>query len=142
MQIRDVLAAKPRDGVVTISPEATVRDLLALLARSNIGACVVSADGQQVQGIVSERDVVRGLVEREELLGQPVSAIMTSEVRTISPSDQLHPVHGLMTEGRFRHLPVTEDGVLVGIISVGDVVKSHIAEVEFERDQLDSYMRQ
>jgi CBS domain-containing protein len=142
MKISDVIGRKQVKDVVTIRPDATVRDLLALLAEHNIGAVVVSADGAGVDGIVSERDVVRRLHGHDEVLGAPVRDIMTVEVHTASSGDPLESVRAVMTERRFRHVPVVDDGRLVGIVSIGDVVKAHIDQVEFERDQLDSYVRQ
>ena len=142
MRISDVLSSKPDDDVVTITPDATVRDLLALLARHNIGAVVVSADGQAVDGIVSERDVVRRLHEDEEVLDGAVSAIMTIEVATTEPHTTVDDLRVLMTERRIRHVPVVTDDKLVGIISIGDVVKSSLDQLRFERDQLDSYVHQ
>jgi CBS domain-containing protein len=142
MKISDVVAAKPSQGVVTIGPDATVRELVALLAEHRIGAVVVSADGGTVAGIVSERDVVRRLVQDEAVLAGPVSAIMTADVRCVTSTDTLDEVRRLMTEHRFRHVPVVDDGRLQGLVSIGDVVKAHIDQVEFERDQLDSYVHQ
>jgi len=146
MRINDVLKAKgsghDQGQVVTISPDATVRDLVALLAEHNIGALVVSGDGSAVDGIVSERDVVRRLGDDDALLEQPVSTIMTSEVHTCAATDGLNELMQLMTEHRIRHVPVVTDGVLSGIISIGDVVKNRINELEFERDQLDHYVHQ
>lgn len=142
MKVSAVLAGKARSGVVTIAPDATVRDLVALLAENNIGAVVVSSDGRTLEGIVSERDVVRRLVGGAETLEVPVSEIMSREVRSAAEDDDLDQTRRLMTEGRFRHLPILRDGALVGLVSIGDVVKSHIEQVEFERDQLDSYVHQ
>ena len=142
MKIREVIAGKAIKDVVTIRPDATVRELLALLARHNIGAAVVSSDGTTVDGIVSERDIVRRLNGNEGALGDTVAEIMTSEVKTCDVSSSLDDIRKTMTEGRFRHLPVCEDGNLVGVISIGDVVKAYIDQVEFERDQLDSYVHQ
>ena len=142
MKIREVIAGKAIQDVVTIRPDATVRDLLALLAEHNIGAAVVSTDGTSVDGIVSERDIVRKLHGNDATLGATVADIMTSDVRTCDISSSLDEVRTTMTEGRFRHLPVVENGRLVGVISIGDVVKAHIDQVEFERDQLDSYVHQ
>jgi CBS domain-containing protein len=102
----------------------------------------VSTDGSAVDGIVSERDIVRRLRDNEGALGDTVSQIMTSEVKTCEASSSLDDVRKTMTEGRFRHLPVCDDGRLVGVISIGDVVKAYIDQVEFERDQLDSYVHQ
>ncbi|HET7683280.1 MAG TPA: CBS domain-containing protein [Marmoricola sp.] len=142
MKISEVLAAKASQDVVTVRPDATVRDLLAVLADANIGAAIVSGDGSTVDGIVSERDVVRRLNGRDEVLGSPVSEIMTADVQVCEPDSLLDDVRNTMTQGRFRHLPVCKDGALVGVVSIGDVVKSHIDQVEFERDQLDSYVHQ
>jgi CBS domain-containing protein len=142
MKIREVIAAKAIQDVITIAPDATVRDLLALLAEHNIGAAVVSADGRHVDGIVSERDVVRRLNAADPRLDDTVSQIMTSQVQTCQSSSSLDEVRMTMTQGRFRHLPVCDDDQLVGVISIGDVVKAYIDQVEFERDQLDSYVHQ
>ena len=142
MKISDVIGRKQIRDVVTIPPESTVRELLALLAQHNIGAVVVSPDGSTVAGIVSERDVVRRLDGHDEVLGSAVRDIMTSEVHTAAPADPLDDVRSVMTERRFRHVPVVDGGRLVGIVSIGDVVKAHIDQVEFERDQLDHYVRQ
>ena len=142
MKINDVIHAKSQQAVVTISPDATVRELVALLAEHNVGALVVSDDGERVSGIVSERDVVRRLHADDAVLDAPVSMIMTEDVRTCTGSDGLTDLMQTMTEHRIRHVPVVADGRLTGIISIGDVVKSRIGELEFERDQLDSYVHQ
>jgi CBS domain-containing protein len=142
MKIREVIAGKAIQDVVTIRPDATVRALLALLAKHNIGAAVVSSDGTTVDGIVSERDVVRRLNGNDAVLGDTVAQIMTAEVQTAEPSSSLDDVRALMTQGRFRHLPVCDGDQLVGVVSIGDVVKAYIDQVEFERDQLDSYLHQ
>jgi CBS domain-containing protein len=142
MKIREVIAGKAIQDVVTIRPDASVRDLLALLAQHNIGAAVVSSDGSTVEGIVSERDVVRRLNANDAGLDDSVSEIMTADVQTCEASSSLDEVRKTMTEGRFRHLPVCDNGRLVGVISIGDVVKAYIDQVEFERDQLDSYVHQ
>jgi CBS domain-containing protein len=140
MRIQDVIAGKPSQAVVTISPDATVRELVALLARHNVGALVVSNDGTAVDGIVSERDVVRRLHDDEQVLDAAVATIMTTEVRTAEPGEHLNDLMLLMTEHRIRHVPVMKDGSLHGIISIGDVVKSRMSELEFERDQLDNFV--
>lgn len=142
MKIREVIAGKAIQDVITISPDATVRELIALLARHNIGAAVVSGDGSSVVGIVSERDVVRRLEENDQALASTVADIMTAEVQTCDVASSLDEVRNTMTQGRFRHLPVCEDDRLVGVISIGDVVKAYIDQVEFERDQLDNYVHQ
>ena len=138
MKIKDVLQAKASGVVITIEPDATVRDLLRLLAEHNVGALIVSSDGTSVEGIVSERDVVRRLNEDEGVLGAPVSQIMTSEVATCEITDEVNKLMALMTERRIRHVPVMTKGELTGVISIGDIVKKRIDELEFERDQLDS----
>ena len=142
MRISDVLSSKPGGQVVTIPPDSSVRDLLALLARHNIGAVVVSEDGASVDGIVSERDVVRRLHEDEGVLDGPVSAIMTREVATTEPHTSVDELRVLMTERRIRHVPVVDQDRLTGIISIGDVVKSSLDQLQFERDQLDNYLHQ
>ena len=143
MRIRDVLRAKGSSSVVTISPDATVRELVATLGEANVGALIVSTDGESVSGIVSERDVVRALHDDPEaVLDAPVSAIMTEQVRSCGVDDTVDTLMKVMTEHRVRHVPVLTDGRLAGIISIGDVVKSRIGELEFERDQLDHYLHQ
>jgi CBS domain-containing protein len=140
MRISQVLAAKAIQEVVTVSPDATVRDLLRRLAEHNVGALVVSSDGKRVEGIVSERDVVRRLIGDEGLLDAQVSSIMTTDVQTCSGDDPVNALMQVMTERRVRHVPVMEADEMVGIISIGDVVKTRMQELEFERDQLDSYV--
>ena len=142
MRINDVLRSKPSAKVVTITPDATVRELVALLASHNVGALVVSVDGTSVDGIVSERDVVRRLAADEALLEGTVADLMTEAVHRCTPDQPITDLMVLMTDHRIRHVPVVEDGRLVGIISIGDVVKSRIGELEFERDQLDRYLHQ
>jgi CBS domain-containing protein len=141
VQIRQLLRRKGGD-VATIPPDASVRDALALLAERGIGALVVSPDGRSVEGIVSERDVARGLHERgAALLTEPVSAVMTAEVHTCRPDASVHELAQLMTEKRVRHVPVVDDGVLVGIVSIGDVVKARLDELEAERAHLVDYIQ-
>lgn len=140
MRIREVLAGKARQEVITIRPDATVRDLLALLSEHNVGALVVSAEGTTVDGIVSERDVVRRLHDDSALLERLVSDIMTADVETCGLHDSVNDLMQTMTERRFRHIPAVEEGRLIGIVSIGDVVKARMSELEFERDQLDSYV--
>lgn len=142
MNIGDVLKAKPSTTVVTIGPEASVRELIALLAEHNVGALIVSADGTSVDGIVSERDVVRHLHHDGTVVNNTVGAIMTAVVETCAPDSDLDALMKTMTDRRIRHVPVLDGGQLVGIISIGDVVKHKIGQLEFERDQLDSYVHQ
>lgn len=140
MRINQVLAAKARQDVVTVSPDATVRELLQLLSEHNVGALVVSSDGKRLQGIVSERDVVRRLCDDDGLLDATVSSIMTSDVHTCDGDHAVNDLMHVMTERRIRHVPVMDGDELVGIISIGDVVKNRLSELEFERDQLDKYV--
>ena len=142
MRIAEVLKAKPEGGVVTITPEAGVRDLIALLAEHNVGALIVSSDGSAVDGIVSERDVVRHLHHDGTVVDNIVSAIMTEVVETCEPETELDEIMEIMTRRRIRHVPVVSNGGLTGIVSIGDVVKHKLSELEFERDQLDSYVHQ
>ncbi len=140
MRIKDVLRGKG-NRVVTVRPDATVRELLALLAEHNVGALVVSDDGAAVAGIVSERDVVRRLGERgSELLAATVGEIMTAEVRTATLDEDLDGLMRLMTDHRIRHVPVVVEGRLSGIVSIGDVVKHRLDELESESHQLRAYI--
>jgi len=142
MRISDVLQAKPSREVVTIAPDAGVRELLAVLAEHNVGALIVSSDGATVEGIVSERDVVRHLHSDGTVINNTVRAIMTTSVETCAEDVQVTDLMKTMTEHRVRHVPVVREGRLVGIISIGDVVKHRIDQLEFERDQLDNYVHQ
>jgi CBS domain-containing protein len=142
MKIVEVLNAKPESGVVTITPDAGVRELIAKLAEHNVGALIVSSDGKTVEGIVSERDVVRHLHHDGTVVNNTVGAIMTEVVETTAPDSTLDELMEVMTNRRIRHVPVVKDGVLVGIVSIGDVVKHKMSQLEFERDQLDSYVHQ
>jgi len=142
MRIGDVLQAKPSRDVATIGPDAGVRELLALLAEHNIGAVIVSSDGATVEGIVSERDVVRHLHSDGTVVDNTVGAIMTAVVETCDEDTPVDELMKVMTERRIRHVPVVHDGRLIGIISIGDVVKQRIDRLEFERDQLDNYLHQ
>lgn len=142
MQISDILRHKQDNHVWTVAPDTSVRDLLGLLAEHHIGAMVVStgADGA-VAGIVSERDVVRRLhAEGPGILDGPVEHIMTADVVHCALGDAVDEVASLMTERRIRHLPVLDDGRLVGVVSIGDVVSSRIRELQKDRDQLQQYI--
>jgi CBS domain-containing protein len=139
MRIREVVLNKG-SVVVTVAPTATVRELVALLHEHNVGALVVSSDGHAVEGIVSERDVVRHLHTTAGLLDDPVASIMTANVSTCEPDATLEDLARLMTNSRIRHVPVVVDAQLVGIVSIGDVVKSRISELEFERSTLQDYI--
>jgi len=140
MRITDVLRRKG-SSVITIPPTGTVRDLLAVLAEHKIGALVVSTDGAHVDGIVSERDIVRRLhVDGEGVLDLSISDIMTSDVHTCVPEVTTDDLMQEMTEFRFRHVPVVVEGRLAGIVSVGDVIKYRLEELQSERDHLTAYI--
>ncbi|MFE5286313.1 CBS domain-containing protein [Nocardia sp. NPDC056611] len=140
MRISEILRRKGGE-VVTIAPDATVRELLRILAAHNVGAVIVSPDGTAMAGIVSERDIVRRLYrDGAPLLDSPVSTIMTAALHTCSPDDNVETLNAIMTEHRIRHLPVLEDGRMIGIVSIGDVVKSQISELETEREALVRYL--
>ncbi len=140
MRIGEVLGSKASKDVITITPDAGVRDLIALLADHNVGALIVSTDGTSVDGIVSERDVVRHLHHDGTVINNTVGAIMTTSVETCASDTPLDELMKVMTERRVRHVPVVDDGQLVGIVSIGDVVKHRMDQLQFERDQLDSYV--
>ena len=139
MRIADVLRSKGA-AVATITPETSVSGLLTELAVHNIGAMiVVSPDG--LVGIVSERDVVRALHRQgADLLTRPVSEIMTTLVATCSPTDSVDSLSALMTTNRVRHVPVMDKGRLCGIVSIGDVVKTRMQELETQQEQLQAYI--
>jgi CBS domain-containing protein len=140
MRISDILRVKGTK-VVTITPDTKVRNLLTVLAEHRIGAVVVSRDGTSVDGIASERDVARALATRgAAVLSEPVTAIYTAEVYTVTPRTSLEEVMRMMTEHRVRHAPVVADGGLRGIVSIGDVVKNRIDELETERAALTDYI--
>jgi CBS domain-containing protein len=141
VKLAQIIASKG-DFVATVDPSAPVSDLLAALAEHGVGALVVSGDGRRIEGIVSERDVVRALAARgETLLGSPVAQIMTVEVRCAPPDTHVDDLMGVMTQHRIRHVPVIdEDGLLIGIVSIGDIVKSRLGELEGERAALLDYV--
>ena len=140
MRVREILSAKSIGQVFTIRPDATVADLLTTLADLNIGALVVSSDGSHMEGIVSERDIVRKLGNFGQSANVTVGEIMTTDVRVCEPDDTLDELMGIMTEYRVRHVPVLDGDVLVGVLSIGDAVKSRMDQLEFERDQLTHYL--
>ena len=140
MRISEVLRAKG-DQVVTVVPDTSVSELLSVLSQHRIGAVVVSRDGAAVDGIVSERDIVRALAERGAgVLAEPVTAIYTADVHIVVPETQTEELMRIMTDRRVRHVPVVVDGVLRGIVSIGDVVKNRIVELESERETLNDYI--
>ena len=142
MRIADLLRKKG-SAVATVTPETTVTTLLAGLAENNVGAMVVVTPDGSIAGIVSERDVVRRLNEHGPgLLDGPVSEIMTKLVASCGPDDSVDQLSVLMTERRIRHVPVLVDGRLAGIISIGDVVKNRMEQLEQSQEQLQAYISQ
>lgn len=140
MRIADVLSTKGAD-VATVPPETGLPDLIEVLATRRIGAVVVTAPDGQVAGIVSERDVVRRLhALGADLVTATVADIMTADVQTCGRADAIDAVLQVMTAGRFRHIPVIDEGALVGIVSIGDLVKHRIGELQVERDHLEAYI--
>ncbi len=140
MRVSDVLASKGSGAVFTIRPQASVRELLDQLAARNVGAMIVSDDGHTMIGIVSERDIVRKLRDADNAREMTVDSIMTTDVRVCAPSDSFKSLMQVMTEHRVRHVPVLDEGELVGMLSIGDAVKHRMEQLEFERDQLNKYV--
>ncbi len=133
MNVTHILKLKGSSTVETISPETSVATAAATLAEKRFGALVVSVTGTDIAGIISERDIVRALArEAGGCLTMPVSKLMTEQVETCAPADMANSVLVRMTAGRFRHMPVTEDGKMVGLLSIGDVVKARMTEIEQE----------
>ncbi|MFJ7217083.1 CBS domain-containing protein [Amycolatopsis sp. NPDC098790] len=142
MRIADLLRKKG-SAVATVTPETTVTALLANLAEHNVGAMVVVAPDGAIAGIVSERDVVRRLNDHgPSLLEGPVSSIMTKLVASCTPDDSVDQLSVLMTERRIRHVPVLAEGRLAGIVSIGDVVKNRMEQLEKSQEQLEAYISQ
>lgn len=140
MKIRDLLEGKGR-AVEVVAASATLADAVARLARQRIGALVASGDGREVEGILSERDVVRLLAaDGADCLRRRVAEVMTTTVVTCGPDDDVISLMGLMTERRIRHVPVVDQGVLAGIVSIGDVVKSSVDQLERDRKELLDYV--
>jgi len=142
MQLAAILASKG-DFVATITPEQNVADVVAMLTDISVGALVVSDDGRSIAGIVSERDVVRALASGASALTNSIASIMTHQVYCAPPDASVDDLMHLMTDRRIRHVPITDaDGLLLGIVSIGDVVKSRLSELEGERAALLDYITQ
>jgi CBS domain-containing protein len=141
MKVQDILATKG-GSVLTIDPIATVGSAAKILAQHRIGALVVTGPGQRVVGIVSERDIVHALASRgAAAMDLPLTDIMTRKVATCGAADTIASIMELMTAGKFRHVPVVEQGKLAGIISIGDVVKHRLQEMELEQNALRDYIQ-
>lgn len=140
MTVAHILQSKGSD-VISVSPKAAIMEVADVLAKNKIGAVLVMEAGGKVAGIISERDVVRALAQKgDKLASSKVSDFMTRELITCQPDATIDQIMSLMTEGRVRHLPVLDDGKLCGMISIGDIVKRRIAEVEFEAEEMKRYI--
>lgn len=142
MLVQAILRTKADDGVVTVLPGTSVAKVAEILSAQRIGAIIVSPDGRRVAGIVSERDVVRELGRKgPSILSDPVDSLMTAKVAGCSRLDSAERVMELMTQGRFRHMPVMDGDEMVGLISIGDVVKARLSELAMEKDALEGMIK-
>jgi len=141
MIVKNILAGKG-GNILTINPTADVIAAVKLMAERGIGSVVILCADHRIVGILSERDIVRALAEHgAAVLSEPVSQVMTREVKTCSEDDTIGDLMGRMTTGRFRHLPVVKEGKLIGIVSIGDVVKSRVEEIDQETKTLREYIQ-
>ena len=142
MLVSHILKSKGSEGVVTVQPGLSVAEAAEVLSQRKIGALVISRDGKTMGGIISERDIVREIGRRgPACLNDTVDSIMTARVVTCGRADQTDAVLQKMTDGRFRHIPVVDGGQLVGLISIGDVVRQMIEEQKLLIEQLEAYIR-
>lgn len=142
MQVHQILRWKDSDKIVTLAPGASVAEAAELLSVCRIGAVVVSPDGKQVSGIISERDIVRELGKRgPACMSDKIDDLMTTQIVTCKRNDLAEEVLRQMTGGRFRHMPVVEDGAMVGLISIGDVVKARLSELSMEKEALEDMIK-
>jgi len=138
MLVHQILKAKGDNGVVTVKPGTPISDVAQILAERRIGGVIVSKDGQDAEGVVSERDIVRALAVKGAMCMQEnVEDLMTRNPVCCTRNDNADHVLTRMTDGRFRHMPVVEDGVLIGIVTIGDVVKARLEELSMERNALE-----
>ncbi|AML52441.1 CBS domain-containing protein [Falsihalocynthiibacter arcticus] len=137
MLVQQILKSKATDGVITLTVDATLSEAAALLSSKKIGTIVVSNNGKSADGILSERDIVRELGRRGAgCMTDKLEDVMTKKLVTCTLTDRVDDILQSMTDGRFRHMPVLENGELVGLISIGDVVKAKLAELSMEKDAL------
>jgi CBS domain-containing protein len=142
MLVHQILKSKSDDGVVTIPPGTTLADAARVLAQRRIGAVVISPDGKRVAGILSERDIVRELANKgSACMAETVDGVMTRDIITCVSDDSSDMVLERMTNGRFRHLPVVEGQEMVGLISIGDVVKAQLSELSMEKEALEGMIK-
>jgi CBS domain-containing protein len=142
MLVQQILASKASEAVMTVAPGLSVAEAAEVLSVKKIGCLVVSSDGKRAEGILSERDIVREVGRRGgACLADPVHTMMTRGIITCTRGESADQVLQKMTDGRFRHLPVVEGGVLVGLISIGDVVKARLSELAMEKDALEGMIK-
>jgi CBS domain-containing protein len=142
MLVQQILTSKGDDGVVTVPPGTSVQKVAEILSTRRIGAVIVSADGKTAKGIVSERDIVRELGKRgAACLADKVETLMTAKIIACTRAEGTDTVLGRMTDGRFRHMPVIENGEMIGLISIGDVVKARLMELAAEKDALEGMIK-
>jgi CBS domain-containing protein len=136
--VQQILKSKGGGSVVTVSPSTSVSEVTQILAEKRIGGVIVTASGDTADGILSERDIVRALSHRgPTILTDPADALMTRNPVCCERSDTADEVLRRMTDGRFRHMPVVEEGKLIGIVTIGDVVKARLSQLSMERDALE-----
>lgn len=142
MLVSQILKSKPEGAVITVPPGTTVAKAVEILSSRRVGALVVSPDGKRVAGILSERDVVRELGRRgPACLGDLVETMMTAKIVGCTLHDRVNGLMERMTEGRFRHMPVMEGDQMVGLVSIGDVVKARVSELKMEKDALEGMIK-
>ena len=142
MLVQQILKSKGDDGVVTVPPGTSVAKAAELLSARRIGAVIVSPDGKRMSGILSERDIVRELGRRgASCLADTVDALMTAKIVSCTRLESTDEVLGRMTDGRFRHMPVMEGDEMIGVISIGDVVKARLSELAMEKDALEGMIK-
>lgn len=142
MLVGQILKSKSDEGVVTLPPGTIISRVAEVLSARRIGAVVISPDGKKLAGIVSERDIVREIGRRgASCLNENVDTIMTAKVVACARGDNANDVLQKMTDGRFRHIPVVEGGELIGLISIGDVVKARLSELNMEKDALEGMIK-
>lgn len=142
MLVQQILNAKPVQEVATVTPGSTIAEAVAVLAARRIGAVIISPDGATIAGILSERDIVRGLGKSgAAILAEPVESLMTTRIVTCAKGDTARQVVERMSAGRFRHMPVVEDGAMIGLISIGDVVKWRLDELAMEKQALEGMIQ-
>ncbi|MFZ7089826.1 CBS domain-containing protein [Primorskyibacter sp. 2E233] len=138
MQVQNILKSKGSDGVVTVKPGTLISDAAKILAEKRIGTVVISETGKDAKGILSERDIVRELAAHgAACMSETVDNYMTKKLVTCTRSDKADDVLSKMTEGRFRHMPVVENGEMIGLITIGDVVKARLSELAMEKSALE-----